>query len=85
MVSKMLSSMGYEVISTDSGEKGFNLSFKNRFDIVITDIEMPGMDGWSLAFEIKKISPNTPFSALWNYTKNGFFGIIQLVSVEVFD
>ncbi|MGB5746915.1 MAG: response regulator [Desulfobacterales bacterium] len=59
MVSKMLSLMRYEVLSANSGEKGLNLLMKNRFDLVITDLDMPGMDGYSLASHIKENFPNT--------------------------
>jgi len=33
---------------------------KNCFDLVLTDLEMPIMDGWSLTHCIKERSPNTP-------------------------
>ena len=59
VVSKMLSRLGYDVISTDSGENGLELFLKNRFDLVITDLEMSGMDGIDLAGHIKEKSPVT--------------------------
>jgi CheY-like chemotaxis protein len=58
-VSKMLSRLGYEVSSADSGENGLSIFFKNRFDIVLSDYEMPGMDGVAFACSIKKSSPCT--------------------------
>jgi CheY-like chemotaxis protein len=45
IVSKMFSRMGHEVTPVDCAEKGFDLFLKNRFDLVITDFEMPGMNG----------------------------------------
>jgi DNA-binding response OmpR family regulator len=60
MIAQMLSRIGYEVISADSGELGLSLFAKNRFDLVMTDLEMPAMDGWILAHQIKNISVNTP-------------------------
>ena len=59
-VSKMLSRLGYEVLSADSGEKGLSIFLKNKFHIVLSDYEMPGMDGVALACSIKKSSPRTP-------------------------
>jgi CheY-like chemotaxis protein len=59
-VSKMLSRLGYEVLSADSGENGLSIFLKNKFDIVLSDYEMPGMDGVALACSIKKSSPRTP-------------------------
>jgi CheY-like chemotaxis protein len=59
-VSKMLSLLGYEVLSADGGKNGLSLFLKNKFDIVLSDYEMPGMDGIALACSIKKSSPRTP-------------------------
>ena len=59
VVSKMLFRLGYDVSSTDSGEKGLALFIKNKFDLVITDFDMPGMDGINLALCIKEKSPCT--------------------------
>jgi len=59
VVSKMLSRLGYEVLSADSGESGLRIFLKNRFDIVLSDYEMPGMDGVAFACCIKKSSPRT--------------------------
>ena len=59
-LTQMLSRLGYEVVATDNGEKGLDLFLKNRFDLVITDFEMPGMNGIDLAGHIKQRSPITP-------------------------
>jgi CheY-like chemotaxis protein len=59
VVSKMLSRLGYEVSSADSGENGLRIFLKNKFDIVLSDYEMPGMDGVALACSVKKSSPRT--------------------------
>jgi CheY-like chemotaxis protein len=59
VVSKMLSRLGYEVSSADSGENGLSIFVKNRFDLVLSDYEMPGMDGVAFACSIKKRSPCT--------------------------
>jgi CheY-like chemotaxis protein len=59
IIAQMLSRLGYDVISTDSGENGLELFLKNQFDLVITDLEMSGMDGIALAGHIKEKSPFT--------------------------
>jgi CheY-like chemotaxis protein len=56
-VSKMLSGLGYRVLSADSGENGLRLFLKNKFDIVLSDYEMPEMDGVAFACSIKKSYP----------------------------
>ena len=58
LVSKMFSRLGCEVTPADNAEKGFTLFLKIRFDLVITDLEMPGMNGIDLATQIKELSPS---------------------------
>jgi len=58
-ISQMLCLLGYAVLSAESGEKGLALFLKNKFDLVITDFNMSGMDGIHLAFQIKEKSPST--------------------------
>ena len=52
--------MGFEVRAAECGEKAVNLFKENAFDFVLTDFNMPGMDGVALARCIKQISPTTP-------------------------
>jgi CheY-like chemotaxis protein len=59
VVSRMLSLLGHEVSSADSGEKGLSIFLGNLFDIVLSDYEMPGMDGVALACSIKRSAPRT--------------------------
>jgi CheY-like chemotaxis protein len=60
IVAKMLARLGYDVSSADSGENGLSVFLRNKFDIVLSDYEMPGMDGVALACNIKKHAPGMP-------------------------
>ena len=53
---------GYEVILKKNGIEAIEEFEKdiNQFDIVITDMNMPGMAGEKLSTELKKINSNTP-------------------------
>jgi len=73
VVSKMLSLLGYDVLSTDNGENGLSLFLKNKFDIVLSDYEMPGMDGVAFACSIKKSSPRTPVVIMTGAGKEAVF------------
>ena len=55
-----LAFLGYEVATASNGTEGLRLFHKNSFRLVVTDVQMPGMDGWTLARHIKKRSPATP-------------------------
>mgnify|MGYP001556571306 CR=1 FL=1 len=59
VVSKMLCRLGFKVSSADSAESGLALFLKNKFDLVITDFSMSGMDGIHLAYYIKEKYPST--------------------------
>jgi len=45
MVSLTLSSAGYAVLEASDGADGYNKAIGNRIDAVLTDLNMPGMNG----------------------------------------
>ena len=55
----ILSDEGYEVQLADSGAAALTLFKNNPFNLVITDIKMPIMDGLQLLQEIRKIGSKT--------------------------
>lgn len=57
---KMFEDRGFKVLTASSGETGVRLAALNRIDIVVTDYEMPGMDGLAVARSIKSLNPRTP-------------------------
>lgn len=48
---------GYVVHSVDSGKKALEESKATKFDLIITDIKMPDLDGISLLRRVKEIDP----------------------------
>lgn len=48
MLSDLLKSFGYAAVCASSGQEGCELLENNQFDLIITDLNMPRMDG--LAF-----------------------------------
>jgi DNA-binding NtrC family response regulator len=50
---------GYEVSIANSGEEAITKIKDSSFDVVITDLKMPKMDGMELLEKTKEISPNT--------------------------
>ena len=58
----MLGSHGYEVLLAEGGYEALNLfrSRKKEIDAVISDYEMPGMNGAQLAAELKRYDPDIP-------------------------
>jgi PAS domain S-box-containing protein len=60
VLSRALIKVNHEVTLAENGEKGVQLFKEGKFDIVLTDLGMPGMSGWEVCKRIKKISPHTP-------------------------
>ena len=54
-----LNAYGYTVLTAENGEAGIQLVHDHRPGIVFTDLKMPGMDGFAVLKEIKKIAPET--------------------------
>jgi DNA-binding response OmpR family regulator len=57
-VSKTLQRVGYVVDEAASGEEALDMMAKDLYDVVLTDIRMPGLDGVELLRKIKEESPD---------------------------
>jgi DNA-binding NtrC family response regulator len=55
----ILTDEGYDVSLANGGEEALGLFKSNPFDLVITDIKMPVMDGLQLLQEIRKMGSKT--------------------------
>jgi two-component system capsular synthesis sensor histidine kinase RcsC len=56
----IISFMGFDVTVAHNGDQGLSLFLERTFDLVLTDFQMPGLDGWDLAKCIKTTSQDTP-------------------------
>jgi two-component system cell cycle sensor histidine kinase/response regulator CckA len=72
VLSRTFAQANHQVTLAESGEKGIELFKKGKFDIVLTDLGMPGMSGWEVCRGIKEISPHTPIGMItgWGVEKN---------------
>lgn len=59
-----LEMVGYRVTFSADPRKALEMFKSDIPDLVITDLRMPGMSGWELAAEMKRMSPKTPIIAL---------------------
>jgi len=55
---RILLSQGYRVQSAHNGFEAIDIAKNNQFDLLLTDIKMPGMSGLEIAQELKGIDPN---------------------------
>ncbi len=63
MVSFTLKSAGHQVTEAEDGVAALNLARSGSFDLVLTDVNMPNMDGITLIGELRKL-PNYKFTPL---------------------
>jgi len=50
---------GYEVVAAETGRKGVDLLRKNQWDIIITDLKLPDLEGIEILKEAKSLNPST--------------------------
>ena len=61
MLEVILKSQGYEIVAAENGEVALKRLKEQNFDLIISDILMPVMDGFQLCKITKKEYPHLPF------------------------
>ena len=69
----LLESRGYEVLEAASAEEGFEILKSERPDLIVMDIQLPGMDGLEATKRLKANPPtrDIPVLALTSYAMKG--------------
>ncbi|MBZ0283060.1 MAG: response regulator transcription factor [Anaerolineae bacterium] len=70
-VSKTLQRIGYEVEEAASGEEALEMMIKRDFEVVLTDIRMPGLTGVDLLKRIKDTAPDAIVILMTGYASLG--------------
>jgi len=60
-------STDYEVETTNNPSEGLKMLAERDYDLVITDLKMPGMDGLEVSEELWKIRPDIPVIIITAY------------------
>ncbi|MBW2182614.1 MAG: response regulator, partial [Deltaproteobacteria bacterium] len=63
----MLEREGFKAEQAENGKVALAMLKEKRFDLVITDLKMPEMDGMSLLDEARKIDPDFPIMVITAY------------------
>jgi DNA-binding NtrC family response regulator len=59
-LSMMLEREGYEVSACENGKKALRLNSKKAYDVVITDLQLPGMSGIEILTALRDADPSLP-------------------------
>ncbi len=59
-IRKVLGAEGMDISTTMDGREGIQLAVERPFNIVMTDIRMPDVDGLTVLWEIKQVKPTIP-------------------------
>ena len=70
IVSDSLEDYGFDVIHRNNGMEALALFKKEKPDVLVIDIMMPAMDGFTLASEIRKMDMQVPILFLSAMTQN---------------
>jgi two-component system CheB/CheR fusion protein len=70
MIAILLQYAGYEVVMVYSGPQALDAARGDRFDVLISDIGMPGMNGYELAEAVRALPEYqaTPMIAVTGFT-----------------
>lgn len=64
----LLELLGHEVDAVASGERAVVRVRAHPYDVVLTDLGLPGMDGWGVARMVKRLSPATQVGVISGWT-----------------
>jgi YesN/AraC family two-component response regulator len=64
------------------GEEALELFQKDKFDLIITDINMPKKDGITLIKDINKITSDINFIVLSAHNESGYFDEVDKLGVR---
>jgi DNA-binding NtrC family response regulator len=67
LLQDMLEVIGYDVTLAEGGEEALNIIKGAEFDLVLSDLNMPGMDGTALLRSIKSSKPDLPVVIITGY------------------
>ena len=55
LVREILETEGYDVVEASDGRQALEMIFTAKPDLVVMDIQMPGLDGFKVVNEIRQI------------------------------
>ena len=60
LLDTLLCRKGYDVVVAENGQKGLQLFRRERPDVIVIDLKMPGMDGLTVLRQVRSLNPSQP-------------------------
>lgn len=76
-VGEMIRRSGYQVLEAESAESAFEVLASAHIDLVLTDLMMPGMNGWQLLDRIRERDARTKVVVFTGYIDDQGAAILQ--------
>src|SRR5262245_49177517 len=73
---------GLEVVEAESASRGLALLQQQSFDLLLSDVRMPGMGGVELFLAVKRVAPDLPVLLMTGFTSEE--AVTTAVSAGVF-
>jgi len=67
LLQRFLETKGHQVVLAQDGREALKLFREQPFDLVLSDVRMPGLDGLQLLAAVKDINPRTPVVLISGY------------------
>lgn len=85
-VRNLLSEEGFDVSSAADFLQAYALLVERPFDLLITDLRMPGTDGFSLLAKARELRPGMPMLVLTAYpTWENFLKVRHIGGIDMVD
>jgi two-component system cell cycle response regulator DivK len=64
LVKRVLQAEGYTVLEAEDGPSGIRVALETRPDLILMDINLPEVDGYTATTKLKEILANVPIIAM---------------------
>ena len=77
LMDEVLSEHGYRVFTAENADRALEILQQQHIDIMLTDVIMPGMNGYQLAMEVQRLYPQVKIQVISGYGENHFEGTVH--------
>ncbi len=67
IMSELMAEEGFESLTANNGNEALQIARKADIDLILTDMQMPGMDGFALLSKVKSLKPELPVIMITAY------------------